>query len=55
MNYLIVSKSYEPFYTNWFVAENNFNKDDEMVVFNLVTHQYTTNGKDWYDIPQDHL
>jgi hypothetical protein len=55
MNYLIVTNNNEPFYTNWFDPENHFIKDVEMVVFNLLTHKYTTNGKDWYDIMQDHL
>ena len=55
MNYLIVSKSYEPFYTNWFYAENNFIKDDDMIVFNLLSGKYTTDGKNWHDIKQDHL
>lgn len=55
MNYLIVTNNNDPFYTNWFDAENTFNKDDDMVVFNLLNHTYTTNGKDWYEIQQDHL
>lgn len=53
MNYLIVSPYIEPFYTNWFDAENNF--VEGMTVFNLLTHCYTTNGKDWKEITQDHL
>ena len=53
MNYLIILDDHKPFYTNWFDAENNF--VDGMVVFNLLSDKYTTNGKDWYDIEQDHL
>lgn len=53
MTYLIITDSHEPFYTNWFDAENNFAPG--MVVFNLLTHKYTTNGKDWIEIKQDHL
>ncbi len=55
MNYLIFTDSHEPFYTNWFSAENHFNKDDNMVVFNLLSHKYTTDGVTWYDIKEDHL
>jgi len=55
MNYLIVTSCYEPFYTNWFDAENNFNQAADMVVFNLLNHTYTTNGIDWHEIKQDHL
>jgi hypothetical protein len=55
MNYLIVTNTYEPFYTNWFIAENNWIEGCEMVVFNLMNHTYTTNGKDWHKTTQDHL
>lgn len=55
MRYLIVSDSYAPFYSTYFDAENHFNKDDNMVVFNLTNHLYTTDGKHWFDIPEDHL
>jgi hypothetical protein len=55
MNYLIVTNKYEPFYTNWFDADNDFNKELGMIVFNLLSHKYTTDGKTWYDIFQDHL
>lgn len=54
MNYLIFTDSHSPFYTNWFNLEN-FDRDDNMVVFNLLSHKYTTDGKTWYDIKQDHL
>lgn len=55
MNYLIVSDSYEPFLTNWFDAENHFNKDDNMIVFNLLKSVYTIDGKIWEPIKEDHL
>jgi len=55
MNYLImnIKSEWEPFYTNWFDAENNFVK--HMVVFNLLTHQWTDDGKNWNQIEEDHL
>jgi hypothetical protein len=52
MNYLIYYEG-TPFYTNWFDSDNNF--IDGMVVFNLLSRQYTINGKNWIDIKQDHL
>ena len=55
MNYLILTNHSDPFYTNWFDAENHFNPELEMVVFNLLTGKYTTNGKDWHDITKDQL
>lgn len=55
MQYLIVTSSHEPFLTKWFDAENHFNKDDDMVVFDLWTERYTTDGKTWLPIPEDHL
>lgn len=55
MNYLIVTDSHAPFYTNWFDAANNFNKEDNMIVFNLLSHTYTTDGKTWHLITEDSL
>ncbi len=52
MNYLILRDG-EAFYTNWFDYENNYN--DGMVVFNLLTDTYTTDGINWKEIEQDHL
>ncbi len=53
MNYLVLPETLDPFYTNWFDAENNF--VDGMVVFNLLNHTYTTDGINWYKVKQDHL
>lgn len=55
MTYLIITDSHEPFYTNWFDAENNFNKDENMIVFNLLSRTYTTDGKIWHQTKEDHL
>jgi len=54
MNYLIITKSNGPFYTNWY-SSNFFNKEEEMVVFDLKAGEYTTDGTNWLEIPQDHL
>lgn len=55
MRYLVISNGNDPFYTNWFDAENHFNKEIEMVVFDLVHHIYTADGKIWEPIKEDHL
>lgn len=55
MQYLIVTNSTQPFLTKWFDYENHFNKDDGMVVFDLWTERFTTDGKTWHEIPKDHL
>lgn len=43
------------FYTNWFERENNFNAELNMVVFDLVNHQYMDKNLVWTDIEQNHL
>lgn len=55
MQYLIICDGFAPAYTKWFDAENNFNADVNMVVFDLFNHQYTDDGKTWKDISFDHL
>ena len=52
MNYLIYYQG-ESFYTNWFDSENNYITG--MIVWNLLSHTVTYNGKDWFEIKQDHL
>lgn len=55
MRYLVTADSYEPFMTNWFEAENNFNAELNMVVYDLNTYTYTTDGKTWHKLNFDHL
>jgi hypothetical protein len=55
MRYLVTTNCYEPFYTEWFDPENNFNKAAEMVVFDLYEKKYMTDGKTWHVIPEDNL
>lgn len=43
------------FYTHWFEPENNFNKELDMVVIDLVKNQFTNNGVDWQNIEEDNL
>ena len=53
--YLITTKTGEPFFTDWFDPENNFNAEAGMVVYDLFNYLYTTDGKNWKDIQEDHL
>lgn len=51
--YLITGNNFEPFLTEWYDYENNY--DNGMTVYDLVNLKYSTNGKDWCDIEEDHL
>lgn len=56
MKYLVTTEEVKsPFLTDWFDVENNFNKDIGMIVYDLETNHYTTNGKNWHEIEIDHL
>lgn len=55
MRYLVTTNITNPFLTNYFDAENNFNSEIEMVVYDLYLNKYTTDGKKWYEIEIDHL
>lgn len=52
MRYLITGVG-DPFLTNWFEYENNFIPG--MIIYDIISCMYTTNGKDWEPIPEDHL
>jgi hypothetical protein len=55
MRYLITTNQTQPFLTMYFNAENHFQENIKMVVFDLLKRIFTTNGKDWKAIPVDHL
>ena len=56
MRYLITTKSvYEPFFSDYFNAENNFNIDLNMIVYDLQEKKFTIDGELWWDIEVDHL
>ena len=55
MKYLVTTNITDPFLTNYFDAENHFNSEIEMVVYDLYLNKYTTDGKNWYEIEIDHL
>jgi hypothetical protein len=42
-------------FTEWFEPENNFNGDVGMIVFDLAKFVFTTDGKTWHEIKEDHL
>lgn len=53
MRYLITHPENEPFITEWYDYENNYEKG--MVIYDLVKFYFTTDGKTWKEINQDHL
>ena len=55
MRYLITTKDNEPFLTEWFIPENNFNAELGMEVYDLAENKYTIDGYNWQDIEIDHL
>lgn len=55
MRYTIILQNKTVAYTDWFDYDNNWNDDFHFVIINNISHQYTTNGKDWIDIQDDHL
>ena len=50
--YLIIHDS-KCFYTNWYDYTNNY--VDGMIVIDIEKHQYSTDGRNFYDIEEDHL
>lgn len=55
MRYLITTKYDEPFFTEWFDPENNFNAEVGMIVYDLTHYTYTVDGINWKEITFDHL
>lgn len=43
------------FYTDNFDYDNHFNPLAGMIIFNLYDHKYSTDGKTWHEIQDDHL
>jgi hypothetical protein len=55
MRYLITTETNKPFFTQWFIPENNFNASLGMIVFDLAKNLYTIDGTTWNEIEIDHL
>ena len=56
MRFLITTKeAYSPFLTKWFDFEIHFNPDIEMIVYDLLKNEFTTDGETWHKINIDHL
>lgn len=53
MNYLIPQEGHEPFLTNWYDYENNYNEG--MVIYNLLSGTYSTDGITFKEIQEDYL
>ena len=55
MRYLITTNIEPPFLSDWFDAENHFNAEVGMVVYDLAKGVYTADGEKWEQIEEDHL
>lgn len=55
MLYLVTTSNDKPFLTKWFDFENHWIPNVHMVVYNLSTNEYTSNGVTWNNIEIDHL
>lgn len=55
MRYLITGKNFAPFFSDRFDSENHFNKEVEMIVYDLHLGLYTHDGINWNVINIDHL
>lgn len=56
MRYLITANDgFPPFLTNVFDYVNNWQEDCDMVVYDLQTITYTTDGTTWHPIETDQL
>ena len=54
MNYLIVTKDNNPFYTQWYEFENHYS-DNILVVFDILGWKHTYDGINWVKTTSDHL
>lgn len=54
MNYLVICKNEESFYTDWFNYENLWS-DQILCVIKLYCGKISFDGKTWKDIEYDHL
>ena len=52
--YLISTDAGDPFLTDWFNIENDFNSEINMIVYDLYLQKYY-NGDYWMDIIENHL
>ena len=55
MRYIIIFNDQSCFYTSWYDYENNYNPDVMFMIVDVYEHKYSINGKDFLDIPEDHL
>jgi hypothetical protein len=56
MRYLVTTEeTYMPFLTDNFDSKNHFNMAIGMIVYDLFQKKYTTDGKTWRNIEEDHL
>lgn len=53
MRYLIIPSDSEPFFTDWYIYENNYTAG--MVIYDLFKKEYSKYGYDWKKIETDNL
>jgi hypothetical protein len=53
--YLVTSKNFEPFLTNYFEFEDHFVVEINMIVYDLIHRKYTIDGTTWLNIDIDTL
>jgi hypothetical protein len=55
MRYLVTMNGNPPFLTKWFEYDNHWQEHCDMVVYDLQTLTYTTDGTTWEPIETDEL
>lgn len=55
MKYLFVTHNNEPFYTNWYDYENNYDAESIVCIFDLYSGKHTFDGKTWIETIEDSL
>ena len=55
MRYLVTIPNYHAFLTKWFEYENHWDDGKGIVIYDLQTLTYTTDGTTWHPIEQDQL
>lgn len=53
MQYLVIPKNQTPFFTKW-VDSEKFPSEGGTAI-NLITDEFTTDGKIWHKVERDHL
>lgn len=55
MRYTIIFKNGGCVLTDWYNYDTDWSHEHHFMIIKNISHQYSTNGKDWIDIEDDHL